>query len=112
MSQKQKLWGPVSTIPVTASGTLDANKVVKEGNIYGVPVDAIASGDKGVLHVRGVFEQTKSVTAEVIAIGDFIEYVSAGIVRKHDQGVKIGKAYEASGGTTATVLVELMPELY
>jgi len=112
MSQNQKLWGRVETVLITASADRASSDFVHEGNWYGCCVDTIANGETGMLHVRGAFEITKNNADEVIASGDFIEYVDTNKVQKHDQGVKVGKAYEASGAGTAKVVVVLMPELY
>ena len=112
MAQNQKLWGLVETVLITASADRAAGDLVHEGNFYVVCVDTIANGEQGAGHHRGVFQLTKNNADQVIAGGDFIEFVDTNIVQKHDQGVKIGKAYEASGAGVATVNVELMPELY
>lgn len=112
MGMNQKIWEGAETVKVTASALRAAGDLVNEGNWYGVCVDAIASGSTGMLSIRGVFELTKNASTQVIATGDDIEFVTVNKVQKHDQGVKIGKAYEASGNGTATVLVILMPELY
>ncbi|MGB3341317.1 MAG: DUF2190 family protein [bacterium] len=112
MSQNQKLWGLVETVLITASADRAAGDLVHEGNRYGVCVDTIANSEDGMINHRGVFQLTKNSADQVIASGDFIEFVDTNKVQKHDQGVKIGKAYEASGAGVATVNVELMPELY
>jgi len=112
VSQNQKIWGAVETVVFTASANHAAGDLVHEGNWYGVVTDTVASGANGVLGIRGAFECTKQTTSEVIASGDFIEFVTGGKVQKHDQGVKIGKAYEAAGATATKVIVILMPELY
>lgn len=112
MAQNQKLWGRVETVLITASADRAAGDLVHEGNWYGVCVGIIANGEQGSAHHRGVFQLTKNSADEVIASGDFIEFVETNKVQKHDQGVKIGKAYEASGAAVTTVNVELMPELY
>lgn len=112
MSQNQKIWGMVETVVFTASANRAAGDLVHEGLWYGVVEDTVASGADGAMAIRGGFECTKQTTSEVIASGDFIEFVAGGKVQKHDQGVKIGKAYEAAGATATKVIVVLMPELY
>lgn len=112
MSQNQKIWGRVETVPFTASADRAAGDLVHEGNVYGVVVDTTASGAGGMLGWRGGYALVKNAATEVLAVGDFVEYVAVNKVQKHDQGVKIGKVAEASGNGTTTVLVELMPELY
>jgi len=112
MAQNQKIWGRVETVKITANEDLAAGDLVHIGNWYGVCVDTIANGEQGMVYVRGAFELTKNAATEVIATGDTIEFVAKNKVQKHDQEVKIGKAYEASGNTAATVIVVLMPELY
>lgn len=112
MAQNQKLWERVETVKITASADRAASDLVNEGNWYGVCVDIIANTKEGMIHIRGAFELTKESAAEVIASGDFIEWVAGGTVQKYSAGVKIGKAYEASGNGVTTVIVILMPELY
>lgn len=112
MAQNQRLWGQATTVKITASADHAAGDLVNEGNWYGVCVDTIANGAEGMIHIRYCFELTKETAAEVIATGDFIEFVAGGTVQKYSAGTKIGKAYEGSGNGVTTVLVELMPELY
>lgn len=112
MAQNQKLWGRVETVLVTADEDLVAGDLKVLGNWHVVCVDNIANTKTGMGNIRGAFELTKNAASEVIASGDSIEYVSKNVVQKHDQGVKIGKAYEASGNGVTTVIVILMPELY
>lgn len=112
MAQNQKLWGRVETVLVTADEDLVAGDLKVLGNWHVVCVDNIADTKTGMGHIRGAFELTKNSASEVIASGDFIEYVSKNKVQKFAAGTKIGKAYEASGNGTATVIVILMPEMY
>jgi predicted RecA/RadA family phage recombinase len=112
MAQNQKLWERVETVKITASADRAANDLVNEGNWYGVCADIIANTEEGMIHIRGAFELTKETASEVIATGDFIEWVAGGTVQKYSAGTKIGKAYEASGNGVTTVIVILMPELY
>jgi predicted RecA/RadA family phage recombinase len=112
MSQKQKIYGRVETVKITATAARAAGDLVHEGNWYGVCVDTIADTTQGMIHVRNVFQLTKNTTTDVLATGAVVEFVTGGKVQAHDQGAKIGKVYEASGNTDTTVLVELMPELY
>lgn len=112
MAQNQKLWERVETVLITASADRAAGDFVDEGNWYSVCVDAIANTEDGMAHIRGAFELTKNSASEVIASGDFIEWVAGGKVQKFAAGTKVGKAYEASGNGVTTVIVILMPELY
>jgi predicted RecA/RadA family phage recombinase len=112
VAKNQKYWGRVATVPFTASANRAAGDLVHEGLNYGVVVDTTLNGAGGMLHVRDGFELTKNAATEVLAVGDFVEFVTGGKVQKHDEGVKIGKVVEASGNGTTTVIVDLMPELY
>lgn len=112
MAQNQKLWERVETVLVTADEDLVAGDFKVLGNWHVVCVDNIANTEDGAGHIRGAFELTKNSASEVIASGDFIEYVSKNKVQKFAAGTKVGKAYAASGNGTATVEVILMPELY
>lgn len=112
MSKNQKYWGVIETVPFTASADRVAGDLVHEGSVYGVVVDTTANGTDGMLNWRGGFQLTKNSAAEVLVVGDFVEFVAGGKVQKFVAGVKIGKVIEASGNGTTTAIVDLMPELY
>lgn len=106
-----KKQGSQNVVKVTLDATYVKGDFILLDQYYVCLLEGGDSGDEVSGWIRGVPEITKNSATEVIAKGDAIEYVSKNTVQKYSSGTKIGKAHEASGNGTATVLVELMPEL-
>jgi predicted RecA/RadA family phage recombinase len=115
MKNAELLSFPTQNVPFTASAARAAGDLVKEGNRYGRVVDTAASGDVGMLSVRGIFAMEKATGADTWADGALVEAVvaegGAFTVQEKDQGPAIGKAWGATLTSDTEANVELLPEL-
>jgi len=112
MAQNIKYWTPFDTVKITAAAAHAAGDLIKNGNWYGVCIDAIANTKEGMIAINPIAELTKKTLTDVIASGALIEFVADGTVQEWEAGTKIGKTFAASGATDEIVLVKMMPELY
>jgi predicted RecA/RadA family phage recombinase len=107
---------PTQNVPFTAGRAYSAGEMVKVGNRYGRVVDDTASGDVGMIAVRGIFSCAKATKADTWADGADLEFVVAETtnvltVQALAQGVCGGKAWGATTANDDDANIELMPEL-
>ena len=104
---------PGLVLDYVAGSNITSGSVVKVGNILGVALADIDSGDTGPVQIEGVFEVPK-VSGAVIAQGESLTWdVSAGAFDDNAATPATGDvtgaaavAFEAKGASTTTLLVK------
>lgn len=103
------------TIDVVAASDISSGDVVVTGNLIGVAVADIATGETGAVAVEGVFDVPK-VTGAVIAQGETVMWdTSAGKFDDNQATPATGDvsngaiAWAAAGNSETTVRVKLTP---
>lgn len=93
--------------PNTTDATIAANTVVSLGTRVGVIGTDILPGEKGSVHVTGVFEMPKSGSS-AITMGAAVYFDGTGITTTASSNTPAGYAAQASGTTDTVVLVKLL----
>ena len=90
----------------SGSTVIEANTVIALGTRIGVAGTDINPGEKGSLHVTGVYEIAKTGTGE-IAMGAAVYFDGTGITSA-EGGTPAGYAAAAAGANDTVILVKLL----
>lgn len=107
---KATYWQRGETLDYTnsTSKTIEANTIVKVGDIVGVIGTDIEPNEIGTLHIAGVFEMPKKTASEVIEMGKKLYFDgTTGVTATDSENTYVGISASASSATDATVLVKL-----
>lgn len=103
------------TIDIVAASDISSGDVVAVGNLLGVAVADIATGETGALSTEGVFDVPK-VTGAVIAQGETVMWDSSAAKFDDNQATAAAGdisngaiAWEAAGNGVTTVRIKLTP---
>lgn len=95
----------------TAGGTITSGQLVQVGDLHGVSVTALASGDKGALALEGVFTLPKltGASADATTAGGPVYFSSGSVSGSDSSGTrkKVGVALAAAAQAATTVQVLL-----
>ena len=91
----------------SGSTVIEANTVIALGTRIGVAGTDINPGEKGSLHVTGVYEIAKTGTGE-IAMGAAVYFDGTGIVTASSGNTPAGYAAAAAGANDTVILVKLL----
>lgn len=93
--------------PNATEATIAANTIVSLGTRVGVVGTDIHPGEKGSLHVTGVFEMPKTATT-AITMGAAVYFDGTGITTTAASNVPAGYATQAAAAGDKVVLVKLL----
>lgn len=104
---KATYWQRGESLDYTNNGTavIEANTIISLGTRIGVAGTDINPGEKGSVHVTGVWEIAKTGTA-AIELGAAVYFDGTGITND-DSKTPVGYAVAAAGADDAVILVKL-----
>lgn len=104
---KATYWQRGESLDYVNDGTavIEANTIIDLGTRIGVAGTSINPGEKGSLHVTGVYEIAKTGT-EAIAMGAAVYFDGTGITNA-EGGTPAGYAAGAAEASASTILVKL-----
>lgn len=88
------------------TAVIEANTVIALSGRIGVVGTSINPGEKGSLHVTGVYEITKTGT-DAIAMGATVYFDGTGITNVSTDNTVAGYAAQAAAASDAVILVKL-----
>lgn len=91
----------------SGSNVIEANTIISLGTRIGIVGTNINPGEKGSVHVTGVYEITKSVS-EAITMGTAVYFNGTGITTTASGATPAGYAAQAAGEDDEVVLVKLL----
>ena len=105
---KAAYWQRGESLDYVNSGTavIEANTIIDFGTRIGVAGTDINPGEKGSVHVTGVYEIEKTGTAK-IEMGAAVYYDGTGITAEAS-GTPVGYAAAAAEADATTILVKLL----
>lgn len=105
---KAAYWQRGETLDYVNSGAsvIEANTIISLGTRVGVAGTSIAPGEKGSLHVVGVFEFPKS-DSSAIDMGAAVYWDGTGITGTASSNVPVGYAVQKAEASDTVILVKL-----
>lgn len=106
---KATYWQRGESLDYVNKGTsvIEANTIISLGTRIGIAGTSINPGEKGSLHVTGVFEIEKTGSAE-IKMGAAVYFDGTGITATAGSNTPAGYAAGDSAADNTTVLVKLL----
>lgn len=106
---KASYWQRGESLDYQNSGTtvIEANTIISLGTRIGVAGTSINPGEKGSLHVTGVYEIAKTGKAE-ITMGKAVYFDGEGITDTESGNTPAGYAAATAGADDTAILVKLL----
>lgn len=91
----------------STDAVIEANTIISLGTRIGIAGTSINPGEKGSVHVTGVYEIAKTGVGE-IAMGAAVYFDGTGITNTASGNIPAGYAAQAAGADDAVIFVKLL----